>query len=130
MMKLILWPLDNAMFFEQIEQVDKHHVKCLEKFDDNADLGYVSATAVLLTPSLAIAFAFAFAFASAFACLALCGVLVLTVCTPSPLPGNTTTTTIASLSRMAAAAVRPAIYASSPTVTAASGRCLGSAGRA
>jgi hypothetical protein len=130
MMKLILWPLDNAMFFEQIEQVDKHHVKCLEKFDDNADLGYVSATAVLLTPSLAIAFTFAFAFAFAFACLALCGVLVLTVCTPSPLPGNTTTTTIASLSRMAAAAVRPAIYASSPTVTAASGRCLGSAGRA
>eukprot|EP01043_Picozoa_sp_COSAG02_P051977 COSAG02_NODE_5539_length_4245_cov_4.083213_2_plen_1138_part_00 len=38
MMKLILWPLDNAMFFEQIEQVDKHHVKCLEKFDDNVDL--------------------------------------------------------------------------------------------
>ena len=38
MMKLILWPLDNAMFFEQIEQVDKHHVDCLEKFDDHADL--------------------------------------------------------------------------------------------
>ena len=38
MMKLILWPLDNAMFFEQIEQVDKHHVKCLDKFDDGADL--------------------------------------------------------------------------------------------
>ena len=39
MMKLILWPLDNAMFFEQIEQVDKHHVDCLSKFDDHAELG-------------------------------------------------------------------------------------------
>jgi hypothetical protein len=42
MMKLILWPLDNAMFFEQIEQVDKHHVKCLDKFDDHADLRLVA----------------------------------------------------------------------------------------
>lgn len=39
MMKLILWPLDHAMFFEQIEQVDKHHVDCLSKFDDHAELG-------------------------------------------------------------------------------------------
>ena len=38
MMKLILWPLDNAMFFEEIEQVDKHHVRCLDKFDDQLDV--------------------------------------------------------------------------------------------
>lgn len=48
MMKLILWPLDNAMFFEQIEQVDKHHVKCLEKFDDKADLRCGAAPSTLI----------------------------------------------------------------------------------
>ena len=59
-MQLILWPLDNAMFFEQIEQVDKHHVNCLDKFDDHADLRsvlvlFVDAARASFTSVLAVA---------------------------------------------------------------------------